>query len=63
MLLVHGTDDRCQPISRSRRLAELTGAPLVEIEGANHMIPGRHPVLANVLIRDFVEGLDPGWGA
>jgi pimeloyl-ACP methyl ester carboxylesterase len=60
MLLVHGTEDRCQPISRSRRLAELTGAPLVEVEGANHMIPGRHPVLANVLIRDFIESLDPG---
>jgi pimeloyl-ACP methyl ester carboxylesterase len=57
MLLVHGTEDRCQPISRSRRLAELTGAPLVEVEGANHMIPGRHPVLANLLIRDFVRNL------
>jgi pimeloyl-ACP methyl ester carboxylesterase len=57
MLLVHGTEDRCQPISRSRRLAELTGAPLVEVEGANHMIPGRHPVLANLLIRDFVAHL------
>jgi pimeloyl-ACP methyl ester carboxylesterase len=59
MLLVHGTEDRCQPIARSRRLAELTGAPLVEVEGANHMIPGRHPVLANLLIRDFVERLPP----
>jgi pimeloyl-ACP methyl ester carboxylesterase len=57
MLLVHGTEDRCQPIARSRRLAELTGAPLVVVEGANHMIPGRHPVLANLLIRDFVEHL------
>lgn len=57
MLLVHGTEDRCQPISRSRRLAALTGAPLVEVEGANHMIPGRHPVLANLLIRDFVRNL------
>ena len=57
MLLVHGTEDRCQPISRSRRLAELTGAQLLELEGANHMIPGRHPVLANLLIRDFVESL------
>ena len=60
MLLVHGTEDRCQPISRSRRLAELTGAPLVEVEGANHMIPGRHPVLANLLIRDFVRNLSVG---
>ena len=58
MLLVHGTDDRCQPIARARRLAELTGAPLVEVEGAGHMIPGRHPVLANLLIRDFVRSLE-----
>ena len=49
--------------SRSRapqRLAELTGAPLVVVEGADHMIPGRHPVLANLLIRDFVDSLDGG---
>ncbi len=59
MLIVHGTADRCQPIERAHRLAELTGAPLVVVEGANHMIPGRHPVLANLLIRDFVRGLSP----
>ena len=40
MLIVHGTEDRCQPIARAHRLAELTGAPLVVVEGANHMIPG-----------------------
>ena len=57
MLLVHGSEDRCQPPPRARRLAELTGAPLVEVEGAGHMIPGRHPVLANLLIRDFVRSL------
>ena len=32
-------------------------APLVVVEGADHMIPGRHPVLANLLIRDFVRSL------
>ena len=57
MLIVHGTEDRCQPIARARRLAEITGAPLVVVDGANHMIPGRHPILANLLIRDFVRGL------
>lgn len=57
MLLVHGTEDRCQSIARAHRLVQLTGAPLVVVEGANHMIPGRHPVLANLLIRDFVRGL------
>jgi pimeloyl-ACP methyl ester carboxylesterase len=59
MLLVHGTEDTCQSPARAERLAELTGAPLVLVEGADHMIPGRHPVLANLLIRDFVRSLDP----
>jgi pimeloyl-ACP methyl ester carboxylesterase len=57
MLLIHGSIDTCQPIERARRLSELTGAPLIEIEGADHMIPGRHPVKANLLIRDFVDAL------
>lgn len=57
MLLVHGTDDQCQLPARAERLAELTGAPLVLVAGAGHMIPGRHPVLANLLIRDFVRSL------
>ena len=57
MLLVHGSEDTCQLPARAQRLAELTGAPLVMVEGADHMIPGRHPVLANLLIRDFVRSL------
>lgn len=60
MLLVHGTEDTCQPFARAERLVELTGAPLVIVEGADHMIPGRHPVLANLLIRDFVRSIDEG---
>jgi pimeloyl-ACP methyl ester carboxylesterase len=60
MVLVHGTEDRCQSIDRARRLAEITGAPLIVLEGANHMIPGRHPVLANLVIRDFVRSLKGG---
>jgi pimeloyl-ACP methyl ester carboxylesterase len=58
MLLIHGTEDQCQSIQRAHRLAELTGAPLVVVDGANHMIPGRHPVLANLLIRDFIRSLE-----
>jgi pimeloyl-ACP methyl ester carboxylesterase len=60
MLIVHGSDDVCQPPSRARRLAEITGARLVEVEGAGHLIPGRHPVLANLLIRDFIKRLPTG---
>jgi pimeloyl-ACP methyl ester carboxylesterase len=55
MLLVHGTEDHCQPVARAHRLVELTGASLILVDGADHMIPGRHPVLANRLIRSFVE--------
>ena len=58
LLIVHGTNDRCQPYPRAQRLAELTGAPLVTVEGAGHIIPGRHPVLTNLLIRDFVRSLE-----
>ena len=58
MLLVHGTEDHCQPLARAYALANRTGAPLVVVEGADHMIPGRHPVLANLLIRDFVRSLE-----
>src|SRR3954463_13393962 len=71
MLLVHGTEDTCQLPARAERLAHLTGAPPapaerpppltgpppVLVEGPDHMIPGRHPVLANLLIADFVRSL------
>jgi pimeloyl-ACP methyl ester carboxylesterase/predicted glycosyltransferase len=59
VLIAHGTDDRCQPIARAERLAELTGAPLVRLDGAGHIAPGRHPVTINLLIRDFITSL-PG---
>jgi pimeloyl-ACP methyl ester carboxylesterase len=57
IVIVHGTDDRCQPPMRARRLHELTDAPLVMVEGGGHMLPGRHPILVNLLIRDFVRSL------
>ena len=58
MLLVHDTEDHCQPLARAHALASRTEATLVVVEGADHMIPGRHPVLANLLIRDFVNSLE-----
>jgi pimeloyl-ACP methyl ester carboxylesterase len=57
MLLVHGSEDRCQPLTRALAFSELTGAPLVVVEGAGHLIPGRHPVKANLLIREFIDSL------
>jgi pimeloyl-ACP methyl ester carboxylesterase/predicted glycosyltransferase len=55
LLIVHGTDDNCQPYARAERLAELTGAPLVTLEGAGHIPTGRHPVKVNLLIKEFVD--------
>jgi pimeloyl-ACP methyl ester carboxylesterase len=57
LLIVHGDDDRCQPLARAQRLAELTGAPLVVLEGAGHLPTARHPVKVNVLVREFVDQL------
>ena len=57
MRLVHGTEDHCQPLDRAHAFAELTGAPLTVVDGADHMIPGRHPVLANLIIRDLAEAI------
>jgi pimeloyl-ACP methyl ester carboxylesterase len=55
MLIIHGSDDRCQPVARAQRLAELTGAELVVLEGAGHLPHGRDPVQVTRLITTFVE--------
>jgi len=63
LLIAHGTEDRCQPIARAERLAELTGAPFVRMEGVGHVVPGRQPVSTNLLIRDFVASLPSAAGS
>ena len=40
MLLVHGSEDHCQPVARARSPAELTGAPLVGGRGRRSHDPG-----------------------
>jgi predicted glycosyltransferase len=59
MLIVHGTLDRCQPVTRAERLAEITGGRLVILEGAGHAPMGRHPVVVNRLIKEFVDSIQP----
>ena len=44
VLVIHGTDDRCQPLARGRRVAELTGGELVVLDGAGHLPHARDPV-------------------
>jgi pimeloyl-ACP methyl ester carboxylesterase/predicted glycosyltransferase len=59
VLVVHGTADRCQPYERGAHVARLTGGELKTLEGAGHVVPGRFPVLANLMIREFVERVTP----
>ncbi|MCW2540137.1 MAG: alpha/beta fold hydrolase [Frankiales bacterium] len=55
VLVLHGTDDHCQPLERGRRFAAAAGGRLVVLDGAGHLPHGRHPVLVNVLIKEFVD--------
>ncbi len=56
VLVVHGTEDRCQPLERGRRLADVVPrGRLVVLEGAGHLPHGRHPVRVNHLIKEFVD--------
>lgn len=54
VLVITGSEDRCQPPERGRIVADLTGGDLVVIEGAGHLPQGRDPVKVNLLLRDFV---------
>ena len=55
VLVLHGSADRCQPLSRGQRLAELTGGRLVVLEGSGHLPHARHPVVVNALIKEFID--------
>ena len=55
VLVIHGSDDRCQPLERGRRVAELTGGEFVVLDGAGHLPHCRDPVTVNRLIIDFIE--------
>jgi pimeloyl-ACP methyl ester carboxylesterase/predicted glycosyltransferase len=60
VLAIHGDQDRCLPLSGSKRLAELTRADLLVVEGAGHCPHAREPVVVNHAIRDFVDRFRPG---
>lgn len=59
VLVVHGTDDRIRSDAVGRRLAEVTDAALVLVEGGGHGILLRDPVRINILVHDFVRRLHP----
>ena len=60
VLVITGSEDRCQPPERGRRVAELTGADHVVIQGAGHFPQARDPVKVNLLLRDFMRRVSSG---
>jgi pimeloyl-ACP methyl ester carboxylesterase/UDP:flavonoid glycosyltransferase YjiC (YdhE family) len=59
VLVIGGDQDKIVPPERARRIAELTGAELLVIEGGGHAPHVRYPVVVNHAIRAFVDGLVP----
>jgi pimeloyl-ACP methyl ester carboxylesterase/predicted glycosyltransferase len=57
VLVIHGTEDRCQMPSRGVEVAELTNGELILMEGAGHLLPGREPVAINRHITSFVNSI------
>ncbi|HJQ96515.1 MAG TPA: alpha/beta fold hydrolase [Acidimicrobiia bacterium] len=57
VLVLHGSEDRCQMPTRGERVAELTRGQFVLMEGVGHLAPGREPVLVNRHIKSFVDSI------
>ncbi len=57
VLVIGGDQDKIVPPERARRIAELTSAELLVIEGGGHAPHVRYPVAVNHAIRDFVDGM------
>jgi pimeloyl-ACP methyl ester carboxylesterase/predicted glycosyltransferase len=57
-LVIHGDDDRCQPLARGTGLAEAIGAEQLILAGAGHLPMARQPVAVNRAIDGFLDRLD-----
>ena len=57
VLVIGGDEDKIVPPERARRIAELTNAELLVIEGGGHAPHVRYPVAVNHAIRDFADRL------
>jgi pimeloyl-ACP methyl ester carboxylesterase/UDP:flavonoid glycosyltransferase YjiC (YdhE family) len=57
VLVIGGDQDKIVPPERTRRIAELTNAELLVIEGGGHAPHVRYPVVVNHAIRDFADRL------
>ena len=55
VLVILGSEDAVLPNSMGAGVAQATGGTVVTFEGGGHAPHARHPVKANILIREFVE--------
>jgi pimeloyl-ACP methyl ester carboxylesterase len=58
ILVIHGSGDAVRPLASGARLAELAHGTLAVIEGSGHFPHARDPVKVNLLIREFLRGLE-----
>ena len=62
-LVIQGTDDQITDVSQGIGLARaIPGARLELLEGGGHIVNARDPVRVNLLLRDFVAGIDRSAG-
>src|SRR3954468_9704078 len=59
VLVIHGMDDRIQPVARGVIAAEATGGDLLLIEGGGHCPQARDPIRVNRAMIEFVERVTP----
>ncbi len=55
VLVIQGTDDRCQPLGRGESIVRWMGGEHLVLEGAGHLPMARHPVVVNRAIKSFVD--------
>jgi pimeloyl-ACP methyl ester carboxylesterase/predicted glycosyltransferase len=57
VLVLHGSEDRCQLPTRGREVAQITGGRFILMEGAGHLVAARHPVAVNRHISSFLADI------
>ena len=55
VLVIQGTEDRCQPLGRGESVVRWTDGEHLVLEGAGHLPMARHPVPVNRAIKRFVD--------
>jgi pimeloyl-ACP methyl ester carboxylesterase/predicted glycosyltransferase len=59
VLVLAGSEDRQQPAQRATAFAASVGGPCVILDGSGHAPHVRDPVKVNLLLRDFIDSIDP----